>query len=133
MDTRNATPDQITFWPIGHVENSFNEPTRPEEIRAVRSRIVLRPDLVPGVAGLEPGEQIMIIFVFHQSAGYDLQQHPRGDPARPVRGVFALRSPRRPNPIGVSTVRLVALEDNVLEVEGLDAINRTPVLDIKPA
>jgi tRNA-Thr(GGU) m(6)t(6)A37 methyltransferase TsaA len=75
----------------------------------------------------------MVIFVFHRSAGFDLQQHPRGDATRPLRGVFALRSPRRPNPIGVSLVRLIAYHENILEVDGLDAINGTPVLDIKPA
>jgi tRNA-Thr(GGU) m(6)t(6)A37 methyltransferase TsaA len=75
----------------------------------------------------------MVVFYFHRSQGYDLTQHPRGDPRRPKRGVFTLRSPRRPNPIGVTVVDLVAIEGNVLRVRGLDAINGTPVLDIKPA
>jgi tRNA-Thr(GGU) m(6)t(6)A37 methyltransferase TsaA len=131
--TDKPVPDRITFRPIGHVENSFNEPARPESIRAVRSHIVLDPDLTPGLVGLEPGQQIMVVFVFHRSSGFDLQQHPRGDSKRPLRGVFALRSPRRPNPLGVSIVRLIVLKDNVLEVDGLDAINGSPVLDIKPA
>jgi tRNA-Thr(GGU) m(6)t(6)A37 methyltransferase TsaA len=132
MDVQEPLPDQIVFHPIGRVENSFDELAKPEEIRAVRSRIILNPDLAPGLVGLEPGEQIMVVFFFHRSAGYDLQQHPRGDTNRPLRGVFALRSPRRPNPIGVSLVRLIAQRGNVLEVDGLDAINGTPVLDIKP-
>jgi tRNA-Thr(GGU) m(6)t(6)A37 methyltransferase TsaA len=133
MDTGKPAPDQIAFRPIGHVENAFDELARPEDIRAVRSRIVLNPNLVPGLLGLEPGQQIMVVFVFHRSVGFALRQHPRGDPSRPVRGVFALRSPRRPNPIGVSAVRLVAVNRNILEVDGLDAISGTPVLDIKPA
>jgi formylmethanofuran dehydrogenase subunit E len=120
------------FRAIGHVENAFTEPAKPEEIRAVPSRIILRPELVPGLDGLEPDQQIMIVFVFHLSVGYDLCQHPRGDRDRPVRGVFSLRTPRRPNPIGVTLVRLVEIEDNILQVDGLDAINGTPVLDIKP-
>jgi tRNA-Thr(GGU) m(6)t(6)A37 methyltransferase TsaA len=133
MNTEKSKPDQVVFRPIGHVKNTFDQLARPEEIRAVRSRIVLDPDLIPGLVGLEPGQQIMVIFVFHRSAGFDLQQHPRGDATRPLRGVFALRSPRRPNPIGVSLVRLIAYHENILEVDGLDAINGTPVLDIKPA
>jgi tRNA-Thr(GGU) m(6)t(6)A37 methyltransferase TsaA len=62
-----------------------------------------------------------------------LLQHPRGDRNRPRRGVFALRSPRRPNPIGITVVDLIDVQGNVLRVQGLDAINGTPVLDIKPA
>lgn len=75
----------------------------------------------------------MVVFYFHRSQGYDLCQHPRGDQSRPQRGVFALRSPRRPNPIGVTEVELMAVERNVLRVRGLDAINGTPVLDLKLA
>lgn len=121
------------FEAIGHVENDFDEPVAPEEICSAESRIVLDPALAEGLTGLEPGQQVMVVFHFHRSQGYELQQHPRGDPTRPRRGVFALRSPRRPNPIGVTVVDLVAIEGNVLRVRGLDAINGTPVLDLKPA
>ena len=90
--------------------------------------------LVAGLKGLEPGRQVMVVFHFHRAPGqYDLCQHPRGDSSRPRRGVFALCSPHRPNPIGVTVVDLVAIEGNVLRVRGLDAINDTPVLDLKPA
>jgi len=132
-DAEPPLPEQINIRPIGYVKNAFDRPAKPEEIRAVRSHIVLRPELAPGLLGLEPGQQIMVVFVFHLSKGFDLRQHPRGDTGRPVRGVFALRSPRRPNPIGVSQVCLAAIRNNVLEVDGLDAINGSPVLDIKPA
>ena len=123
----------ITYKAIGRVENIFDEPAAPDEIKAVESRIVLDPRLVEGLQGLEAGQQLMVIFHFHRSQGYELRQHPRGDRSRPRRGVFSLRSPNRPNPIGVTTVDLVALEGNVLRVRGLDAINGTPVLDLKPA
>lgn len=123
----------VTFQPIGHVENEFDEPVKPEAIRSTESRIVLDPELITGLTGLEPGRQIMVVFCFHLSEGYDLLQHRRGDPAQPKRGVFALRTPRRPNPIGVTSVDLLAIEGNVLRVHGLDAVNGTPVLDIKPA
>jgi tRNA-Thr(GGU) m(6)t(6)A37 methyltransferase TsaA len=123
----------IQFHAIGHVENTVNEPVAPDLIRAVESRIVLDPELVPGLSGLEPGQPLMVIFYFHRSQGYQLLQHPRGDASRPARGVFALRSPRRPNPIGVTRCELVAIEGNSLRVNRLDAINGTPVLDLKPA
>ena len=123
----------VTYQAIGHVENEFDQPTTPEEIRSTESRIVLDPALTNGLQGLAPGQRIMVIFWFHRSEGYDLRQHPRGDRTRPLRGVFALRSPNRPNPIGVSVVNLEAISGNVLRVRGLDAINGTPVLDLKPA
>jgi len=118
---------------IGHVENEFNDPTAPNEIRSVESRIVLDPPLVEGLTGIEPGQQLLVVFYFHRSQGFSLLQHPRGDRSRPKRGVFALRSPNRPTPIGVTVVDVIAVEANVLRVSGLDAINNTPVLDLKPA
>jgi tRNA-Thr(GGU) m(6)t(6)A37 methyltransferase TsaA len=125
--------ETVTYRAIGHVENDFDRPAAAEAIRSTESRIILDPALREGLRGLEPGQQIMVIFYFHRSQGYDLCQHPRGDRSRQQRGVFALRSPSRPNPIGVTVVDLVAIEGNVLRVQGLDAINGTPVLDLKPA
>jgi tRNA-Thr(GGU) m(6)t(6)A37 methyltransferase TsaA len=126
----------ISYRPIGYVKNDFSEPVpagRTQEIKAAESRIVLDPALVEGLDGLEPGHQILVLFHFHRSEGYELLQHPRGDRNQPRRGVFALRSPYRPNPIGVTTVELLAIKGNVLRVRGLDAIDGTPVIDLKPA
>jgi len=99
----------ITYHPIGHVENEFDQPASPEKIRAVESRITLYPDLADGLQGLKPGQQVMVIFHFHLTRGCDLLQHPRGDSARPLRGVFTLLSPHRPNPIGVTIVDLLSI------------------------
>ncbi len=129
----SKTEESIAYSAIGHVESDFDEPAAPAEMRATESRIVLDPAVVEGLTGLEPGRQAMVVFHFHRSQGYDLYQHPQGDESRPRRGVFALRSPRRPNPIGVTVVDLVAIQGNVLRVRGLDALNGTPVLDLKPA
>jgi len=123
----------IVYRAIGRVENDFDEMAAPDRIRAVESRIVLDSALTEGLRGLEPGRQIMVVFYFHRSQGFDLLQHPQGDSSRPRRGGFALRSPHRPNPIGVTVVDLVAVAENVLRVRGLDAINGTPVLDLRPA
>ena len=123
----------ITYKAIGHVENEFIGPESPDTLRAAISRIVLEPDLVEGLQGLTPGSRVLVIFDFHLAEGFELLQHPRGDKSRPKRGVFALRSPYRPNHIGITEVELLTVENNVLSVRGLDAINGTPVLDIKPA
>jgi len=123
----------ITYRPIGVVENEFDQPGHGAEMREIVSRIVLDSDLMDGLIGLETGQQLLVLFHFHLSRGFDLLQHPQGDRSRPLRGVFSLRSPRRPNPIGATAVELIEMKDNVLYVKGLDAINGTPVLDIKPA
>ena len=124
---------KITYRPIGHVESNFTEPVSAEQLREALSRIVVNPELVEGLVGLNPGQRLLVIFHFHLSQDYDLLQHPRGDINRPLRGVFTLRSPRRPNTIGVSTVELISIVANVLYVRDLDAISGSPVLDIKPA
>lgn len=123
----------VTYKAIGWVENAFDRPDAADALPAAESRIVINPALAEGLQGLAAGQRVLVVFHFHQSAGYELRQHPRGDKTRPRRGVFALHSPRRPNPIGVTVVEVLAVEGNVLRVRGLDAINGTPVLDLKPA
>lgn len=126
-------PDIITFHPIGVVENGLPYGTPGDTLRASESRILLNPELTQGLQDLEKEPRILIVFHFHHSRDWDLLQHPRGDRSRPARGVFALRSPRRPNGIGVTEVDLIGIKGNVLTVRGLDAVDGTPVLDLKPA
>ena len=122
----------ITLTPIGTVKRDGSEEGLSfEELRARPVRIVLDPALTAGLLGLNAGSDVLVLFYCHRSTGYDLQVHPRGDPSRPLRGVFATRSPRRPNPIAVTTARVLRVEGNVLEVVGLDALDGSPVLDIK--
>ena len=124
--------ETFQFQAIGYVENEFRETTKPDILTASLSRIVLAADLVEALSGLELGMTLLVVFVFHRANGYELLQHPRGDRSRPKRGVFALRSPNRPNPIGITEVELLAIERNVLTVRGLDALDGTPLLDLKP-
>jgi tRNA (adenine37-N6)-methyltransferase len=119
--------------PIGRVENGLPLGTPRDTLVETVSRIVLDPDLAPGLDGLEQEPRILVVFHFHLAEDFELHQHPRGDPSRPRRGVFALRSPRRPNPIGVTEVELLEIRGNLLLVRGLDAVDGTPVLDLKPA
>ena len=124
-------PLEIHFHAIGYVENDFITPGEQGEFAALGSRLVIDPSFAEGLQGLEAGQQIMVLFYFHRSAGYELLQHPRGDRTHPKRGVFSIRSPRRPNPIGVTVVDLLGIDGNVLRVRGLDACNGTPLLDLK--
>jgi L-fuculose-phosphate aldolase len=84
--------------------------------------------------GLEPGDTIQVLYWMHKLTEDQRRirrVHPRGDTSRPVRGVFALRSPMRPNPIGVSNVRMEDMSGTEIFVTGLDALDGSPVLDIK--
>lgn len=125
--------DPVVCRPIGRVESDFTEPASPDTLRAAVSRIVLDPDLTQGLTGLEAGARVMVVFHFHRADEGALLQHPRGDRSRRHRGVFALCSPHRPNRIGVTVVELLAVDGNVLRVRGLDALDGSPVLDLKPA
>jgi tRNA-Thr(GGU) m(6)t(6)A37 methyltransferase TsaA len=125
--------ETIALTPIGHVENAFDERVEPDTIRAQVSRVVVDTDLQAGLLGLQAGKQVMVVYYFHRSRGFELRQHRHGDPLEPELGVFALRSPDRPNPIGVTVVDVLEIEGSVLTVRGLDALNGSPVLDIKPA
>ena len=135
-NSKSLTPkprsQPISFQPIGHVKRDAGDDGLPfEELRARPARIVLDPALTGGLLGLEPGSDVVVIYCFHRSTDYELQIHPRGDPSRPLRGVFATRSPSRPNPIAMTSARIERIADNVLEVVGLDALDGSPVLDIK--
>lgn len=124
--------EQLRLSPIGYVECPVTEGRLPDGWEAIESRIVLHPELAGGLEGLKARRKLLVVFWFHRSEGFELLQHPKGDVARPKRGVFTLRSPHRPNPIGITVVDLLAIEGNVLRVRGLDAFDGTPVLDIKP-
>jgi tRNA-Thr(GGU) m(6)t(6)A37 methyltransferase TsaA len=125
--------NKISLTPIGIVENSITEMLPPEQIKQQPSRVVLKPELAAGLEGLQPGQNIMIVFHFHKApTEYELRQHPKRDASRPKKGIFALRSPQRPNGIGITTVELLKVEDNILYIRGLDALNGSPVLDVKP-
>jgi len=124
----------INLTPIGFVRNSVTEPHQ-EDWQSVTSEIVINEDLKEALSRLDEFSHIIVIYWMHRIASKEretLQVHPRRDPKLPLVGVFASRSPARPNPIGLATVRLVERRDNVLKVTGLDAIDGTPVLDIKP-
>lgn len=125
--------EPVSLRPIGVVRNDIAEP-RPDGWEQVRSDIILREDLMPMLDGIEGYSHLIIIFAFDRVPETErrVRVRPRGDPAIPEQGVLATRSQLRPNPIGVSVVRQLRRRRNIVWVQGLDAVNGTPVLDIKP-
>jgi len=126
--------ERITLTSIGYVSRDVVAPSGSDKIAALRAetvRVVLAPRFVDALLGVEIGADLVLLTYFHLASRDVLQVHPRGDRARPLRGVFATRSPARPNPIGLVTARVVRIDGSVLWVRGLDALNGTPILDIK--
>ncbi|MFC1967351.1 tRNA (N6-threonylcarbamoyladenosine(37)-N6)-methyltransferase TrmO [Chloroflexota bacterium] len=123
---------QIHIEPIGHVENNINSPIDSDWSKA-ESGIVFREDLVPALSGLDEFSHVVIIFWMHQAKPPAvLSRRPQSRTDMPEIGVLSQRSKHRPNPIGITSVRLVKINGCRAVVRGLDAINGTPVLDIKP-
>lgn len=117
------------FKEIGFVKSNFKEPADPFKMREYESIIEIKKEFEDGLYRIEESEYIEIIFSFHLSKDYELKTtNYYGE----YKGVFATRSPRRPSGIGVSKVKLIKREKNILYLKGLDAIDGTPVLDIKP-
>jgi len=130
LKKQHPKAETIKMLPIGHVENDYIEPEYNEEIYQKVSKIVLRKELAKGLCRIENFQKLYILFYFSRSEGFNLIQRRRYD--NEMAGVFASRSPYRPNKIGLTLVELLKVEENILYVKGLDAINGTPVLDIKP-
>jgi tRNA-Thr(GGU) m(6)t(6)A37 methyltransferase TsaA len=93
---------------------------------------VLSPEVREGIRDLEVGSDILVFTWLHQAARDELATQPGDDSTGPERGVFSTRSPARPNPIGLHRVTVVAIDDGRLRVQPLEAIDRTPLVDIKP-
>lgn len=89
------------------------------------------PEFEEALDGITSGQTIVVLFWLHLAARDILKVHPRGDKTRKIRGVFATRSPNRPNPIAISELEVLAIQGNRLEVSGLDILDGTPIVDIK--
>ena len=125
----------FTVTPIGTVQCKVNAMSE-GNWGGIDSEIHLEPQYAPGLAGLAGFSHVLVVFFLDRAQGFDLGKQllrrPRGmEDLDPV-GVFAQRTKFRPNPIGVTAVKLLGIEGNVVKVRGLDAMDATPVLDIKP-
>jgi tRNA-Thr(GGU) m(6)t(6)A37 methyltransferase TsaA len=120
---------------IGQVESPLTDraaaPKQGDE-GAPRARVVFLPEFREAASGLREGDEVLVLTWLHLGRRDVLSVHPRGDAKRPLTGVFATRSPDRPNPIGLHAVVIEAVEEDALTVRDLEAIDGTPVLDVKP-
>ena len=124
---------RILMRPIGVIHNDLVPHKAVPRSRSAESAITIHPDYVKGLQGIEACECLQVLFLFDRAPEeVPLCQHPMGDGSQPPKGVFALRSPHRPNRIGLTTVGLLRIEEDTLVVTGLDAWDGSPVLDIKP-
>ena len=123
---------EIKLTAIGIVRNEIKEPTH-RDTGEVVSEIILDSKLTEALDNLDEFSHIIVLYWIHHSRRpAPMKVHPRGNPDKALMGVFATRSPSRPNPIGKATVSLLERKGNTLKVRGLDAIDGTPVIDIKP-
>jgi len=122
----------MTLKAIGMVRSEIKQPTR-RKFKDLVSEIVIDSSLTEALDNLDEFSHIIVVYWMHQRSGTAPKKvRPKGNPEHALMGVFATRSPDRPNPIGKATVRLLQRRGNILTVEGLDAIDGTPVIDIKP-
>jgi tRNA-Thr(GGU) m(6)t(6)A37 methyltransferase TsaA len=124
---------EMTLQPIGWVSNELKQPGR-RRCEDVVSEIVIDSNLSEALDGLEDFSHIIVLYWMNRLTTGTIKNkiHPHGEMDLELVGLFATRSPRRPNSIGVTTVRLLERQGNILKVKGLDAIDGTPVIDIKP-
>ncbi len=121
--------------PIGRVESPLTDPAAaPKQGNegAPEASIVFERDVIEALAGIRAGDEVLVFTWLDRSDRSVLQVHPRDDPANPVQGVFNTRSQDRPNPIGLHPVTVLSLDGATMRVRDLEAVDGTPVLDVKP-
>jgi tRNA-Thr(GGU) m(6)t(6)A37 methyltransferase TsaA len=121
--------------PIGIVRSALTDPaTAPKQgpEGAPEAELLLDPAVLPALDGTAPGDRVIVLTWLDRARRDLLAVHPRDDPANPVRGVFSTRSADRPNPIGLHEVKVVAIDGPRVRVRPLEAVDGTPVVDLKP-
>jgi tRNA-Thr(GGU) m(6)t(6)A37 methyltransferase TsaA len=124
-----------TLHPIGYIRSKLKllqDAPRQGNEGAPDAWIDIAPEYTEAMANLTVGENIIVITWFHQAQRHILKVHPRNDETIPLTGIFSTRSPDRPNPLGLHRVKILAIEGNAIQVAPIEAIDGTPVVDIKP-
>jgi tRNA-Thr(GGU) m(6)t(6)A37 methyltransferase TsaA len=125
---------KVVYQPIGTIHSPFTDikgmPIQPAGAKGVQGTVEINLEYLDGLQDLKGFSHIILIYHFHLSKGYSLKVEPFLD--KNLRGVFSTRAPRRPNPVGMSVVKLVKVDGTILHVEDVDIVDGTPLLDIKP-
>ena len=120
---------------VGRVESSLTDlaaaPRQADE-GAPEAWLVFEPGVVEALSNIQPGDEVILITWLDRARRDVLRVHPRGDATRPEEGVFSTRSPHRPNPIGLHRVQVAAVDGRRVRVRHLEAVDGTPILDVKP-
>jgi tRNA-Thr(GGU) m(6)t(6)A37 methyltransferase TsaA len=136
LDRSAGWPEAYELRVLGHVRSPLTAPAdapRQGDEGAPDAVLDLDPTYLPALAGLAADDDVMVLTWLHLGDRTTLQTHPRGDTSRPVAGVFATRSPDRPNPLGLHRCRVLAVDGSRLTVAGLEAVDGTPIVDVKIA
>jgi len=121
--------------PIGKVESSLIDPAsapKQGDEGAPDAWLHFEPDVRDALEGIRPGDELILLTWLHRAQRDVLRVHPRGDPSRAEQGVFNTRSPHRPNPIGLHAVDVESIDGTIVHVRNLEAIDGTPIIDLKP-
>jgi len=126
--------EEIIIKPIGTIFTPHtsikNMPIQPLAAKGIRGFIKLLPEYSEGLKDLEGFSHITLVYHFHQITGYELAVIPFMDTEK--HGIFACKAPKRPNAIGISTVKLISINENIIIIEQVDMLDGTPLIDIKP-
>ncbi|MAG91560.1 tRNA (N6-threonylcarbamoyladenosine(37)-N6)-methyltransferase TrmO [Candidatus Woesearchaeota archaeon] len=123
--------EEINLKPIGFVKNDVKEP-RFGNFADEISEIIVDEKFTEALNGIDDYSHIIIVYWMDKVKEHVITHRPQGKPEVPVVGIFSCRCPQRPNPIAITTVRLIGHEGNKIKVKGLDILDGTPVIDIKP-
>lgn len=133
-DARESNEMDIIYQPIGYIYSPFDDPNgmplQPPWSKKAQGIIEILPKYSKGLKDLEGFSHIILIYHFHQVRGYNLTLTPFLDTK--AHGVFSTRAPKRPNPIGLSVVKLIQIKGKKITIDNVDILNKTPLLDIKP-
>lgn len=125
---------EIGYKPIGVVHSPFKDvkgmPIQPAGAQGIAGTVEIETEYAAGLKDIEGFSHVILIYHFHLAEGYSLEVEPFLD--NELHGVFATRAPKRPNPIGISAVKLVRVEGRILHIEDVDILDGTPLLDLKP-
>ncbi|HEV7458990.1 MAG TPA: tRNA (N6-threonylcarbamoyladenosine(37)-N6)-methyltransferase TrmO [Solirubrobacteraceae bacterium] len=129
------TESRFEIAAIGEVESPLTDraaaPNQGDE-GAPDAWLVFEPGVLEGLEGIQPGDQVLVLTWLDRAHREVLRVHPRGDLSRPEQGVFNTRSPDRPNPVGLHRVEVVSIEGPRVRVRNLEALDGTPIVDVKP-